>query len=100
MAELVKTVRRNPLQAALAFITLANVVAGLILFAIAYQLRPILEDMNLLDIRVVAIEKRNETVDPLVTRFIQLEERDAALIKDVAEIKADVQRILKLHIQR
>ena len=45
--------------------------------------------------RVSAIEKRNEKVDPLVDRFIQLEERDKQLFLDISEIKADIKDIKK-----
>ena len=45
--------------------------------------------------RVAAIESRNERVDPLVERFLKLEERDDAMIKDLDEIKKDVKELLR-----
>lgn len=43
--------------------------------------------------RVQAIENRNARTDLLVDRFLQLEERDRALIDDVAEIRSDIKEI-------
>ena len=44
--------------------------------------------------QVIAIEKRNARVDPLVERFFQLETRDKTLIDDVEQIKKDVRQLL------
>ena len=57
------------------------------------KLYPLAQNINQIATRVEAIEKRNENVDPLVTRFIQLEERDKTLVEDVAEIKQDIRDI-------
>lgn len=50
--------------------------------------------------RVAAIEGRNEKVDPLVERFIQLEERDLQLVGDVAELKNDMKYLIQIHLER
>lgn len=90
MAEIVKTIRRNPLQTITTFIAVAGVVVGILNFYILANISP-------LERRVEAIEKRNVAVDPLVTRFIQLEQRDEALVEDIAELKEDMKDLLKVH---
>ena len=48
-----------------------------------------------LDGRVKSIEERNERIDPLVERFLQLEERDKKMVEEVSEIRRDVKELLK-----
>ena len=101
MSQAFKTItndmQKRPLDWLLRIVTL--VILSLATY-ITIRLQPLYEGIKSLDFRVQAIEKRNENVDPLVTRFIQLEERDEALIKDVEEIEKDVQKLLDLHTQR
>jgi len=95
MAELKNIIRKNPLQT----ITTALAVIGVAVSVANFYLLSLISPIER---RVDAIEKRNEVVDPLVTRFIQLEERDNALIKDVEQIREDVKEIradLKSHIR-
>ena len=94
---IIQDFRRRPLDWLLRIVTL--VILSLATY-ITIRLQPLYEGIKSLDFRVQAIEKRNENVDPLVTRFIQLEERDEALIKDVEEIEKDIQKLLDLHTQR
>jgi flagellar basal body-associated protein FliL len=77
---------KGNLQLLIAFGTVVGLAVGVGNFFILTQLAPI-------ERRVAAIEDRNEKTDPLVTRFIQLEIRDEALVKDVDEIKADIKDI-------
>ena len=86
MAEFIQKVKENPLQAITVSIAVIGVVFSIFNFYLLANISP-------LEKRVVAIEKRNETVDPLVTRFIQLEERDIALINNVEDIKQDIRDI-------
>jgi len=44
---------------------------------------------------VKSIEERNERIDPLVERFLQLEERDKKMVEEVSEIRRDVKELLK-----
>jgi hypothetical protein len=74
------------LQLVIAFGAVIGLAVGVINFFILTNVSP-------LEKRVDAIEKRNDKVDPLFDRFLQLEERDAALIKDVEEIKFDIRAI-------
>jgi len=48
-----------------------------------------------LDGRVSAVEDRNTRVDPLVERFLQLEERDKKMVEEISEIRQDVKELLK-----
>jgi len=86
MAEFIQKVKENPLQA----ITVAIAIIGVVFSIFNFYL---LANISPLEKRVAAIEKRNETIDPLVTRFIQLEERDIALINSVEDIKQDIRDI-------
>ena len=86
MAGLIQKVKENPLQA----ITVAIAIIGVVFSIFNFYL---LANISPLEKRVAAIEKRNETIDPLVTRFIQLEERDIALINSVEDIKQDIRDI-------
>jgi len=94
MSETIKSVMQEikvrPLDWGLRLITV--VILGLSTY-ITLRLIPIYQNLSSLEFRVLAIESRNENVDPLVTRFIQLEERDNALIEDVDEIKIDIRDI-------
>ena len=74
-------------------VQIVGVVVVLVNLYIASKLAPLAQNINQIATRVEAIEKRNENVDPLVTRFIQLEERDKTLVEDVAEIKQDIRDI-------
>ena len=50
---------------------------------------------GMLQTRVVALENWKEKNEPLVERFLQLEERDKILVEDVKEVKADVKKLLQ-----
>ena len=51
-------------------------------------------DVRAIDQRVYAIEDRNKGADVMIERFLQLEERDKQLVRDVEEIKTDVKTLL------
>lgn len=74
---------------------------GVVLFVgnlyLASLLFPLVRDIDKITNRVEAIEKRNENLNPLVDRFLQLEERDKNLIETVTEIKEDI-RDIKNHL--
>ena len=86
MSEIAKTIKKNPLQAITTALAIIGVAISLANFYLLSLISPI-------ERRVAAIEKRNEVVDPLVTRFIQLEIRDEELVKDVGEIKSDIRDV-------
>ena len=48
-----------------------------------------------LDTRVAAVEETLNEGTAIVERFIQLEQRDEILVRDVAEIKKDVKELLR-----
>ena len=48
-----------------------------------------------LDSRVAAVEETLNEGTAIVERFIQLEQRDEILVRDVAEIKKDVKELLR-----
>ena len=60
---------------------------------IATKISPLAISINQITSRVSAIEKRNETTDVLIPRFLQLEERDIHLVEDIKEIKSDIKDI-------
>ena len=86
MSEIIQKVKKNPLQAITVGIAVVGVVFSILNFYLLANISPI-------EKRVDAIEKRNEKVEPLITRFIQLEERDLHLIEDVGEIRNDIRDI-------
>jgi len=57
------------------------------------KLAPLTKSVDTNSYRIEAIEKRNDDIDPLVSRFLQLEERDNYLQNDISEIKSDVKDI-------
>ena len=83
-------IKTRPLDWTLRLVTI--IILGLGTY-ITIRLVPIYQNLNLLDFRVSAIEERNQKTDPLIDRFLQLEERDKALIEDVREIRENIRDI-------
>jgi predicted PurR-regulated permease PerM len=82
------------------FPLLVQVVAFLVVVLniwVVTKLAPLIQDISLISTRVEAIEERNQRVDPLVERFIQLEERDKQIINDIQQLKQDARELLRLH---
>ena len=69
-----QAVKENPLQAIALAVTLGNVAIAVIFAIVAYRLTPLVQDMKLLDSRVLAVEKFDAENTPLIERFIKLEE--------------------------
>ena len=69
-----QSVRENPLQAIALGVTLGNVAIAIIFAIVAYRLTPLVQDIKLLNSRVLAVEKFDEENSPLIERFIKLEE--------------------------
>ena len=86
MAHITEVIKKNPLQT----ITVAIAIVGVVFSIFNFYL---LANISPLERRVVALEKFDESNAPLITRFIQLEVRDQALVDDVADIKLDIRDI-------
>ena len=83
-------VKKNALQ--LSMQVFAVVVLALATY-ITIRLAPLAEGIEANRIQIQAIQDRDEKLDPLIDRFLQLEQRDKNLEEDVAEMKQDIKDI-------
>jgi len=90
---IIKAITTNRIQLA---ITLAGVAISAFNIYVAYRLAPVVQDLNLLDKRVEAIEKRNEKVDPLIERFFALEQNVKNISENIHEMRLDIKELIKV----
>ena len=74
-------------------VVLGGLAITLINLYLASVISPLASTITTLAKRVDAIEERNIKVDPLVERFIVVEERSAQEAKDISEIKESQLRL-------
>lgn len=72
------------------FLSVLGVVGLVFNTYLASRLLPVVQSVDRLDNRIVAIEDRNEHVDPLVDQFIEQKGTIKAIFDDIAEIKEDI----------
>lgn len=77
-------------------LTISGVVIVLVNLYISSQLAPLVQNINALSSRVSAIEERNVNVDPLIPRFVVVEEKVRQIAEDIKEIKVNIKEIINL----
>ena len=89
--------KNNALQLTVQIVGVIAVVLNLWLVG---KLAPLAKDLELLSLRVSAIESRNATVDPLVNEFYTFKQEVVGIRSDVTELKADVKYLIQIHLER
>jgi len=90
MAEIIKTIKKNPLQLVTTGIAIAGVAISIANFYLLSLISPI-------ERRVDALEDRNERVDPLVNEFIEMKGTFKEIQKDISEMKDNINFLVQIH---